>query len=115
MDTLDAIDPRRFDAEEIVDRLNEYRSLSDEDQEDALNAWEYSGLADAEHPLTALLAETHNACAVVRDLDGSLRLIFDDMRDGPWRIGPLYDAHMPGEGLFEEVVAQIDWIDPIDP
>lgn len=47
MDPLDELDPRRFDADEITERLNAFYELSDAEQEAALNEWKYSGMADA--------------------------------------------------------------------
>jgi hypothetical protein len=113
---LDHLDPRRFDAELIVDRLNEYDNLSDEAHEDELNAWEYSTLAEAEHALSAFLSESHNETIVVRDLTGELMLIWEDPSDGIWQIGPLFSDHLArGESITERIERAEGALDELNP
>jgi hypothetical protein len=96
-DALDRLDPRRFDTEEILRKLNEFNQLSDEEQDTELNIWEYSGLSDAAHPLTDFLQECHNAISIARDLDGSLVFFCEeDIRTGLWESGPLCVEHLNG-------------------
>jgi len=95
--TLDALDSGRFDVDAILASLAAYAELSDEAQSDALGPWEYSGLSEAEHPLSELLPELHNDAAVVRDLTGELHLLHTAGVSGRWQTGPLFREHFPND------------------
>lgn len=97
-DLLDKIDPQRYDAEAIRDRLNQYEELDAAEANQYMGAWEYAGLDDAEHEFTGLLGESHNATFVARDLDGSLVLLWEERPSGEWQVGPLFADHMPASG-----------------
>ncbi|MDP9383884.1 MAG: hypothetical protein M3P50_01375 [Actinomycetota bacterium] len=103
---LDRLDPRRFDAEEICRRLNEFADLTDAEREDYLADWDYAGLEDRTHPFGALLFESHNACYVVRDLDGRLQLLWQDDPSGVWRMGNLSAGHVKPEAEIAELIEQ---------
>ncbi len=85
---LDRIDPSRHDVDEVVRRLNEYQSFAPDEQDEYYEdggAMGYAGV-DA-HPLTNLCGEAHNAFFVLRDLDGSLRFVFETSpRDARWEL-----------------------------
>lgn len=115
-DLLDQLDTKRFDTGEIVERLNCFSELSDAEQHDELNSWEYSGLADAQHVLSELIPEAHNTAVLVRDLAGDLEFIWDDPRDGVWRVGPLFADHlMGGETLAERIERAEGPLSNLDP
>lgn len=109
VDDLDRLDPRRFDAEELVDRLNAYDELSDAEQVEELCSWEYSGMSDAEHILSGLLPEVHNGTAVVRDLSGELMLLWTDSQaNDTWQLGPLYGDHLLSGETVEERIEYVE-------
>jgi hypothetical protein len=108
MDPLDQLDPRRFDVEDLCARLNRFDELSDDEQDEyEFGIREYAGLDDAEHPLSLLLRNSHNATCVVRDLDGELYLIWEEMPDRGWHFGALSAGNLttqedsPHEGAGE--------------
>jgi hypothetical protein len=87
--------------------------MDGDEQRRFFGVWEYSGLDEAEHPLSALLGESNTCCAIVRDLDGALYLLFEELPSGTWRASPLWRAHMPDDSLLEDL---FDWLqaEPID-
>lgn len=93
---LDRIDVSRFDVAAIVDRLNEFRDLPAEVQDDEeFGCRGYAGLDEAEHALTALCGDSDNDKSIVRALDGELYLVFEtDIRLGTWSSGRLTGAHV---------------------
>jgi hypothetical protein len=117
MDALDQLDRRRFDVEALVQRANVFAELPAAEQ-DELEFHEYVGLDDATHALSAFLPELHNACYIVRDLDGALRLVWEDLyahvHGGTrWHQTPLIKADL----VSDEEIEDIDWgVDaPLDP
>lgn len=78
MDACDRLGLSRYDVPELVRQANEFEALPSE-QQDETTLWEYAGLIDAQHVLTALLPELHNTRIVVRDLDGTLSFVFEDL------------------------------------
>ncbi len=76
VELLDVLDQARYESLGILDALNEFGRLSDAEQDAYLGIWEYAGLDSAQRLLTALLGEGHNQTWVVRDLDGTLRLLW---------------------------------------
>ena len=112
MDAIDDLDTRRFDSLAIVDAANAFADLSDEAQGEELGLWEYSGMDDARHPLSSLLREGHNATCVVRDLDGSLQLLWQESSTSDrWSRGPLYREHLMDDQELEELVGDDpDWL-----
>ena len=111
MDALDRISLERFDAEDICRRLNEFGSLSDDEQDSHLGIWGYAGLDEAQHPFAVLLAESHNSTSVVRDLDGALVMVWEEPLSGEWRVGPLYHDHMPSDDRLEELLDDPEGLD----
>ena len=112
---LDRLDPRRFDAHAVLDRLNEYAALAADDAlgEDDLGPWQYADLDDCAHPLNDLLSETHNAAYAVRDLDGEVKLLWEELPDGGWHLGPLSAGHLrTAEGIDEVIEYEGLAIDP---
>src|SRR2546421_159323 len=89
MDLLDRLGPKRFDVEEIVEAANRYDELPETEQAEYLSLSDYAGLLEAEHPLTSLLRESHNATCVVRDIDGPLMMLWEEPLSGVWDFGPL--------------------------
>lgn len=104
MDALDRLDPRRFDAEEACRKLNEFDELPQAERETYLGSWDYAGVEDCGHPFGALLTESHNACHVIRDLDGALKLLWEDLRSGTWSLGDLSAAHIQPESDLAEFI-----------
>lgn len=69
MDAIDRLDGRRHDSMVIVDAANEFSRPTDFGQDEIEGGLRtHAGLDEAEHPLTSLLRESHNATCVVRDL-----------------------------------------------
>lgn len=87
--------------------LNEFGRLSDAEQDAYLGIWgEYTGLDSAQHPLTALLRESHNETWVVRDLDGTLQLLWQESSSSDrWQRGPLCEEHLID---FQELEERLD-------
>jgi hypothetical protein len=103
---LDRLDPRRFDAHAVVDRLNDYVALAADDAlgDDDLGPWQYDDLDDCAHPLNDLLCETHDTTYAVRDLDGEVKLLWEELPDGGWHLGPLSAGHLrTSEGIAEVI------------
>jgi hypothetical protein len=95
MELLDLLDQKRHDTLGILDALNDFGRLSDAEQDAYLGIWEYAGLDSAQHPLTALLRESHNETWVVRDLDGTLQLLWQESSSSDrWQRGPLWEEHL---------------------
>jgi hypothetical protein len=109
----DPVAAQRFDTWAILERLNVWDSLDDDEQRRFFGVCEYSGLDEAEHPLSSLLGESDTCCAIVRDIDGALYLLFEELPSGTWRARPLWDAHMPDDNLLDDL---FDWLqtEPID-
>jgi len=82
MNLLDQLDDRRHDTLAILGAANEFGQFTDAEQDETEGGlWSYAGLGEAEHPLTSLLRESHNATRVVRDLDGTLQLLVAGVLD----------------------------------
>lgn len=112
MDALDQIDLNRHDAMAILDALNSFATLTDAEQDEYFGPLEYAGLDEAEHPLAALLPEGRNGTSVVRDLDGTLYLIWQESSTSDrWLIGPVYRDHLPAvEDIEETLESEPDWL-----
>ena len=98
---LDRIDPARYDVDDVVRRLNDYEALDPEEQDEH---YEYGGALDyagvEAHPLTAFCGDAHNEFFVLRDLDGSLRFVWEDPPPTQrWDAGPLFGGHLLEEQL----------------
>lgn len=116
---LDRIDPARHDVDEVVRRLNEYESLAPDEQDEYYEdggAKSYAGVA--EHPLTELCGEAHNAFFVLRDLDGSLLFVFETSpREPRWEAGPLYGGNLSQADLEPYLLEELPLTDigiPLD-
>lgn len=109
-DPLDLIDRRRFDADAICDRLNEFDDLPEDVRERYLAIWDYAGLDEASHPFTQLLGESHNTTAVVRDIEGPLMFMWEDgpVGETTWKVGPLYADHLPSDEELVELLGTDD-------
>jgi hypothetical protein len=102
---LDRIDGRRHDTTAILDAVNAFGSLSEAEADEHFGPWEYAGLDDAQHPISALLPEGHNGTCVVRDLDGSLNFLWqEESTSERWLIGPLYREHLRDIEEVEELL-----------
>ena len=111
MDDLDLLDMSRYDVEALVGRANAFERMDDRDQ-DATDLWEYSGLGEAEHPLTSFLPELHNTRVVVRDLDGSLSFVFEDLAarvqdDIVWDHAPLIRQNLVDDEHADRIVEEL--------
>lgn len=106
MDLLDRLHQHRHDTKGILDAANEFGQLSDSEQDEIEGGlWSYAGLDEAEHPLTSLLRESHNATCVVRDLDGTLQLLWQEPSiSDRWSQGPLYRENLIDDGALEELL-----------
>jgi hypothetical protein len=102
VDLLDRIESSRYDVDAIVDAANRYTTLSDREQEETFSLWEYSGLAEAAHPLSSLLRESHNETVVVRGLDGQLEMLWVEPRTDEWHSGPLCRENLIGNEELAE-------------
>jgi hypothetical protein len=78
VDLLDQIDTNRYDAQALAEAAGRFAALDDTEQKEYLNVWDYAGLLEAEHPLTGLLPQSSSPCCVVRDLDGTLQLLWEE-------------------------------------
>lgn len=108
---LDRISSARHDVLELIDRLNAFEGIPDDDPRAQDGIWLSTGLAEAQHPLTALCPEGHNTICVVRDLDGSLQFIFDDvMTPIRWQVGPATSEHfsMAADALDDEQLQDME-------
>lgn len=113
MDLLDQLDDRRHDTMAVLDLANEFDNLTDaESAEHEGGVRTYSGLDDAQHPFTTLLKESHNQTCVVRDLDGSLQLMWtESSMSNRWARTPLHRENLIGDRDFEDrVEADPDWL-----
>jgi hypothetical protein len=62
-------------------------------------------LDEAQNPLTSLLRESHNETCVVRDLDGTLQLLWQESSiSDHWSRGPLYRENLIDDGALEELL-----------
>ncbi len=113
MELLDQLDPKRHDTLAILDAIGAFAELSDAEQDDYLGLWGYAGMDEAQHPLTALLREGHNATCVIRDLDGTLQFLWQENSiSDHWLRGPLYREHLiDGEELELEIANDPQWLD----
>jgi hypothetical protein len=104
MDPIDRLDGRRHDSMAIVDAANEFSQLTDFEQDEIEGGLgTYAGLDEAEHPLTSLLRESHNATCVVRDLDGTLQLLWQESSiSDRWSRGPLCRENLIDDGTLQE-------------
>jgi hypothetical protein len=112
MDGLDQLDVRRHDSKAIVDAAHEFSGLTDAEQDEHLGLWAYAGMDDAQHPFTGLLREGHNETCVVRDLDGTLQLLWQETSTSDqWLVGPLFRENLIDDGdLKEQLGADPDWL-----
>jgi hypothetical protein len=118
MDLLDQIDEGRHDTLAILDAANDFGHLTDVETEcDEEGIWAYAGLDAAQHPFTALLRESHNATCVVRDLDGTLQLLWQESSlSSRWSRGPLDRQNLINdEDLEDRVDADPDWLKAMCP
>lgn len=106
MDLLDQLDERRHDTEGILDAANEFGQLTDAEQDETEGGlWSYARLDEAEHPFTSLVRESHNETCVVRDLDGTLQLLWQESSiSSRWSRGPLYRENLIDDGALEELL-----------
>jgi hypothetical protein len=104
-DPFDELDEARHDTTlAILDAANEVGQFTDFEQEEAeFGLWGHAGLDTAQHPLTALLRESHNETCVVRDLDGSLQLLWQESAiSDRWARGPLHRESLIDDATIEE-------------
>jgi len=88
----------------ILDAANEFGQLTDFEQDETEGgALGHAGLFESQHPLTSLLRESHNATCVVRDLDGTLHLLWQESSiSDRWSLGPLCRENLVDDGTLEE-------------
>jgi hypothetical protein len=53
-----------------------------------------------------LLAESHNACCVVRDLDGRLKLLWENIPARTWHLGDLSPMHLRADAPLGEIIEE---------
>jgi hypothetical protein len=109
---LDRLDRGRFDVHAIVDRANEFEELPAREQDEEI-FFEYAGLDEVQHPLDALLREFHNARYIVRDLDGALYLVWEDLDakvygGATWFHEPLTRGDLISDGEIEDMEAELE-------
>lgn len=106
MDLLDQLDDRRHDTLAILDAANEFGQLTDAEQDETEGGLEgHAGLDEVQHPFTSLLRESHNATYVLRDLDGTLQLLWQESSiSDRWSRGPLYRENLIDDGALEELL-----------
>lgn len=113
MDLLDQLDDRRHDTLAILDAATEFGQLTDAEQDATEGGLEsYAGLDEARHPFTFLLRESHNATYVLRDLDGSLQLLWQEPSiSDRWSRGPLYRENLIDDRAPEDLLEEDpDWL-----
>jgi hypothetical protein len=113
MDLLDRLDDRRHDTLAILDAANEFGQLTDAEQDATEGGLEsHAGLDEAQHPFTSLLRESHNATYVLRDLDGSLQLLWQESSiSDRWSRDPLHRENLINNGVREELLGHDpDWL-----
>lgn len=66
---------------------------------------------EAEHPFGSLLREGHNETCAIRDLDGTMRFLWEELPEGRWFVGPLYVDHLEEEEMIDEEYGFAYWID----
>ncbi|MGN6817019.1 MAG: hypothetical protein ACTHK3_13205 [Solirubrobacterales bacterium] len=113
MDLLDRLDDRRHDTLAILDAANEFGQLTDAEQDATEGGLEgYAGLDEAQHPFTSLLRESHNSTYVLRDLDGSLQLLWQESSiSDRWSRGPLHRENLIDDGALEDLLEEDpDWL-----
>ncbi|MGN6257129.1 MAG: hypothetical protein ACTHN3_05170 [Solirubrobacterales bacterium] len=105
MDLLDRLDRQRHDAMAILDAANKFGRLTGAEQESYLGLWDFAGMDEARHPLTEFLRESHNETCVIRDLDGSVQLLWQEssMSDR-WLSGPLYRENLIDDDALEDLL-----------
>lgn len=102
---LDTLDATTHDLEDVLRRLNEFVALPEEEQEalldraseDVTHELAWAGVYDMAHPLTDFLPELPEPEVVVRDCDGSLKLIVAGASpDNGWGSVLLCQSHLGG-------------------
>jgi hypothetical protein len=108
MDLLDRLDDRRHDTLAMLDAANEFGQLTDAEQDATEGGLEsYVGLDEAQHPFTSLLRESHNATYVLRDLDGTLQLLWQESSiSDRWSRGPLHRENLIDDGALDELLEE---------
>lgn len=103
-DLLDRLDSSRHDTLAILDAANGFGGLTDSEQDETeFDLWGHAGLDDAQHPLSALLRESNNQTCVVRDLDGTLQLLWQKSASSErWQRGPLRRGNLIDTETLEE-------------
>jgi hypothetical protein len=111
VELLDTISPDHYDAEATVSKASRYEHLTTEEQNEYLGLWEFAGLDEAAHPLSCLLRESHNATSVIRDLDGSLQMLWEEPRSGEWNVGPLSRQNLiDDDQIADALEADPEWL-----
>lgn len=112
MDLFDKLDARRHDAMAIVDAANAFANLTDAEQEEHVGLWGFAGMDEAQHALTALLRESHNDGCVIRDLDGSLVFLWQEVSTSDrWLTGPLFQENLIDDSELKELLdGDPDWL-----
>lgn len=113
VDLIDQIDYRRYDSLALLDAANAFGRLGEAEQDQYLGLWDFAGLEEAQHPLTAFLRESHNDTCVVRDLDGALQLLWqEDATSERWFRGPLYrESLIDLEEVEDRLAAEPGWFE----
>jgi hypothetical protein len=103
-DPFDQFAEARHDTLAILDAANEFGQLTEFEQEETeFGLWGHAELDNAQHPLTAFLRESHNETYVVRDLDGSLQLLWQESSiSDRWARGLLYRENLIDDATIEE-------------
>lgn len=116
MDLLDNLDLRRFDALAIADAASDFATLPDAEQDSYLDLWDFAGIDEARHPLSAFLPESRNDRCVVRDLDGTLILLWQEhSTSDQWLTGPLFIENLVDIETIEESLSNDpDWLSDRD-
>jgi hypothetical protein len=112
-DPFDELGEARHDTLAILDAANGFGQLTESEQEETeFGLWGHAGLDDAQHPLTLFLRESHNETCVVRDLDGSLQLLWQESAiSGRWARGPLYRENLIDDATIEErAKGDVHWL-----
>jgi hypothetical protein len=110
LELLDQMSPNRFDVGALAQAASRFVQLDEAEREEYLNVWDYAGLLDAEHPLTSLVPQSSNQCCVVRDLDGSLQLLWEEPATGKWSHGPLSRDDLVDDAELREALEDPEWL-----
>ena len=92
---LDGLEPYRFDALELRDRLDRLGSVTDDEWDQ-----ESFSIAECAHFLQGLVSESHNRVLVVRDLGGDVAILCEN--DSTYEVGRLCREHI-SESLLEDL------------